>query len=141
MFPCPSQPSAGTCAGSSAQPAIDAPRPATPDGVPLLRITDGVVEKVAALLAEDGDAAMHLRICVTGGGCSGLQYGFSFDDTVAEDDVRFSRGPVNVVVDAMSLQYLSGAEIDYEDRIEGARFVIRNPNAAGTCGCGNSFSV
>ena len=78
---------------------------------------------------------------MTGGGCSGFQYGFAFDDEVKADDVRVERGPVTVVVDAMSLQYLAGARIDYEDKLEGARFVIRNPNAASTCGCGSSFSV
>ena len=93
------------------------------------------------MLAEEGDPTLQLRIFVTGGGCSGFQYGFAFDDERKDDDVRVERGPVKVVVDAMSLQYLAGAEIDYEDKLDGARFVIRNPNAAATCGCGSSFSV
>jgi iron-sulfur cluster insertion protein len=96
---------------------------------------------VAELLAEEGDANLKLRIYVTGGGCSGFQYGFAFDDDAKADDIRVDRGPLTVLVDAMSLQYLMGAEIDFEDSLEGARFVIRNPNAASTCGCGSSFSV
>ena len=96
---------------------------------------------MAEMLAEEGEPSLLLRIFVTGGGCAGFQYGFAFDDQAKEDDVRVERGPVAVVVDAMSLQYLMGAEIDYEDKFDGARFVIRNPNATGTCGCGSSFKV
>ncbi len=110
-------------------------------GAQPFHITDAVVDKVAELLAEENDPALRLRIYVTGGGCSGFQYGFAFDDVAQEDDVCVARGPVTVVVDAMSLQYLAGAEIDYEDKLEGARFVIHNPNATTTCGCGSSFSV
>lgn len=106
-----------------------------------LNISDSVVAKVSELLAEEGDEALALRIYVTGGGCSGFQYGFAFDGETKEDDLRFSRGPITVLVDALSLQYLDGADIDFEDSLEGARFVIRNPNAASTCGCGSSFSV
>lgn len=141
MSTCPSQPATGACAGAAPLAARGTPMPAMPGSAAPLHISDAVVSKVAEMLAEEGDTALQLRICVTGGGCSGLQYGFSFDDAVTEDDVQVARGPINVVVDALSLQYLLGAEIDYEDRLEGARFVIRNPNAAGTCGCGNSFSV
>ena len=112
-----------------------------PDGSEAIRISDSVVAKVAEMLAEEGDPSLQLRIFVTGGGCSGFQYGFAFDDERKADDLRITRGAVNVVVDAMSLQYLMGAEIDYEDNLEGARFVIRNPNASSTCGCGSSFSV
>jgi iron-sulfur cluster insertion protein len=112
-----------------------------PEGMDAIVISDSVVAKVAEMLAEEGDAALALRIFVTGGGCSGFQYGFAFDDEKKEDDVLVTRGPITVVVDALSLQYLAGAEIDYEDKLEGARFVIRNPNAASTCGCGSSFSV
>jgi iron-sulfur cluster insertion protein len=115
--------------------------PALPDGEAPIKISETVVAKVAEMLAEEGDPALQLRIFVTGGGCSGFQYGFAFDDEKKEDDVRVERGPITVVVDAMSLQYLMGAEIDYEDNLEGARFVIRNPNASSTCGCGSSFSV
>jgi iron-sulfur cluster insertion protein len=115
--------------------------PLLPDGADTIRITDSVVSKVAEMLAEEGDPSLQLRIFVTGGGCSGFQYGFAFDDEVKADDVSVARGAIKVVVDAMSLQYLVGAEIDFEDQLEGARFVIRNPNASSTCGCGSSFSV
>jgi len=133
---CQSQPSS-----ACSTPAELALRPDFDAAGAQLHLTDAVVDKVAELLAEEGDSALSLRIYVTGGGCSGFQYGFAFDETEKEDDLRFTRGPVTVVVDAMSLQYLSGAEIDFEDSLEGARFVIRNPNAASTCGCGSSFSV
>jgi iron-sulfur cluster insertion protein len=137
MSACQSQGSANAC-----PPAELPARTFTlPDGAEPIAISTAVVDKVAELLAEEGDASLQLRIFVTGGGCSGFQYGFAFDDESKEDDLRITRGPVNVVVDAMSLQYLVGAEIDYEDNLEGARFVIRNPNAASTCGCGSSFSV
>ncbi|HJV59490.1 MAG TPA: iron-sulfur cluster insertion protein ErpA [Albitalea sp.] len=112
-----------------------------PEGADPIKISDAVVDKVAEMLAAEGDPALQLRIFVTGGGCSGFQYGFSFDDEKKDDDLRVQRGAVTVVVDAMSLQYMLGAEIDYEDKLEGARFVIRNPNAQSTCGCGSSFSV
>lgn len=112
-----------------------------PEGTEALKISDAVVDKVSEMLAEEGDPSLQLRIFVTGGGCSGFQYGFAFDDEKKDDDVRVERGAITVVVDAMSLQYLMGAEIDYEDKLDGARFIIRNPNAASTCGCGSSFSV
>ncbi|WP_236580417.1 iron-sulfur cluster insertion protein ErpA [Rubrivivax sp. A210] len=115
--------------------------PTLAEGAAALNISDAVVAKVAEMLAEEGDPSLQLRIFVTGGGCAGFQYGFAFDDQVKEDDTRVERGAVAVVVDAMSLQYLVGAEIDYEDKLEGARFVIRNPNANSTCGCGSSFNV
>jgi iron-sulfur cluster insertion protein len=139
MSACQSQPRAGaSCTPSDTL----APRPYTlPEGAEPIVISSAVVDKVADLLAEEGDASLQLRNVVTGGGCSGFQYGFAFDDERKADDLRITRGPVQVVVDAMSLQYLVGAEIDYEDNLEGARFVIRNPNAASTCGCGSSFSV
>ena len=84
---------------------------------------------------------MTVRVFVTGGGCSGFQYGFTFDENAAEDDTRVENGGVTLLVDPMSVQYLQGAQIDYKEGVEGAQFVIRNPNAATTCGCGNSFSV
>lgn len=133
---CQSSP-ASTCS----TPAALAPLPGFDAASAQLHITDAVVDKVAELLAEEGDASLALRIYVTGGGCSGFQYGFAFDDAPKADDLRFARGPLTVLVDAMSLQYLDGADIDFEDSLEGARFVIRNPNAASTCGCGSSFSV
>jgi iron-sulfur cluster insertion protein len=141
MSACQSQPGAGSCATSAPLAAGTFVPPVLPDGADPIRISGAVVAKVAEMLAEEGDPALQLRIFVTGGGCSGFQYGFAFDDERKDDDVRVERAPITVVIDAMSLQYLIGAEIDYEDNLEGARFVIRNPNAASTCGCGSSFSV
>ena len=106
-----------------------------------IRLSDAAVAKVAELLAEEGNAALKLRIYVTGGGCSGFQYGFAFDENAAADDHLIERGGVALLVDAISLQYLDGAQIDYQDGLEGARFVIKNPNASATCGCGSSFSA
>jgi iron-sulfur cluster insertion protein len=140
MSACQSQPNGSSCSTTQPLPAV-APMPTLPEGGDAIKISEAVVGKVAEMLAEEGDASLQLRIFVTGGGCSGFQYGFAFDDERKEDDFRVERGAVTVVVDAMSLQYLMGAEIDYEDKLEGARFVIRNPNAASTCGCGSSFSV
>jgi iron-sulfur cluster insertion protein len=139
MSACQSQGS-GAASCATAQPPA-APAFALPEGEEPIRISETVVAKVSEMLAEEGDPTLQLRIFVTGGGCSGFQYGFAFDDERKEDDVLIERGAVHIVVDAMSLQYLTGAEIDYEDKLEGARFVIRNPNAASTCGCGSSFSV
>lgn len=102
---------------------------------------DAAAAKVAELIAEEGNPNLKLRIYVTGGGCSGFQYGFQFDEAVNEDDTPVNNGDVVLLIDPMSLQYLMGAEIDYEDGLEGARFVIRNPNATSTCGCGSSFSM
>jgi iron-sulfur cluster insertion protein len=112
-----------------------------PTGAEPIRMTDAVIAKVAEMLAEENYPSLRLRIFITGGGCSGFQYGFAFDDAAKDDDLAVTQGPVTVLVDAMSMQYLVGAEIDYEDKLEGARFVIRNPNAQTTCGCGSSFSV
>ncbi len=106
-----------------------------------LNFTTNAAAKVAELIAEEGNPALKLRLYVTGGGCSGFQYGFAFDDQTAEDDTLVEKDGVHMVVDAMSLQYLVGAEIDYEDGLEGSRFVIHNPNAQTTCGCGSSFSM
>jgi iron-sulfur cluster insertion protein len=104
-------------------------------------VTPAAAQKVSELVAEEGNPALKLRIYVTGGGCSGFQYGFAFEEADAPDDLRIDTAGATVVVDPMSLQYLTGAEIDFEDGLEGARFVIRNPNATTTCGCGSSFSV
>ncbi len=142
MSACQSQGHAASSCASSGPSGAGSFIPAVlPEGEAPIKISETVVGKVAEMLAEEGDPALQLRIFVTGGGCSGFQYGFAFDDEKKEDDVRVERGPITVVVDAMSLQYLMGAEIDYEDNLEGARFVIRNPNASSTCGCGSSFSV
>ena len=103
--------------------------------------TDNAAIKVRALVAEEGNAQLKLRVYVTGGGCSGFQYGFSFDEVVNEGDTLVENGGVTLLVDPMSYQYLVGAEIDYKEDLQGAQFVIRNPNASTTCGCGSSFSV
>ncbi|MDF0378702.1 iron-sulfur cluster insertion protein ErpA [Methylophilus sp. YYY-1] len=103
--------------------------------------TDNAAGKVSEMLAEEGDPSLKLRVYVTGGGCSGFQYSFAFDDQVAEDDMVVEKAGVSLLVDAMSFQYMMGATIDYQEGLEGARFVITNPNATSTCGCGSSFSV
>ncbi len=140
MSACQSHAASGSSCSSSATMAPPM-MPVLPDGTDPIVVSEAVISKVGEMLAEENDPNLQLRIFVTGGGCSGFQYGFAFDDEKKEDDVRVQKGPVTVVVDAMSLQYLMGAEIDYEDKLEGARFVIRNPNASSTCGCGSSFSV
>jgi iron-sulfur cluster insertion protein len=106
-----------------------------------LDFTSAAAAKVAELIIEEGNAELKLRLYVTGGGCSGFSYGFAFDDAVAEDDSLMVTEGVALVVDAMSLQYVLGARVDFEDGLEGSRFVIHNPNAQTTCGCGSSFSV
>ena len=106
-----------------------------------LAFTEAALAKVAELLAEDGNPALKLRIYVTGGGCSGLQYGFAFDEKIADDDFHIRKNGVSMLIDATSLQYLAGAEIGYSDDLDGSRFVIKNPNASTTCGCGSSFTV
>ena len=104
-------------------------------------LTHSAVGKVRSLIEEEGNPDLKLRIFVTGGGCSGFQYGFTFDENAAEDDTALVKDGVTFLVDAMSFQYLMGAEIDYTEGIEGAQFVIKNPNATSTCGCGSSFSA
>jgi iron-sulfur cluster insertion protein len=106
-----------------------------------LVFTDSAAEKVKQLIDEEGNPALKLRVFVQGGGCSGFQYGFTFDEDVGEDDTIMTKAGVQLLVDSMSYQYLVGAEIDYKDDINGAQFVIKNPNATTTCGCGSSFSV
>ena len=103
--------------------------------------TEAAAHKVRTLLDEEENQNLKLRVFVTGGGCSGFQYGFTFDENQEEGDTRVDRDGVTLLVDPMSVQYLLGAEIDYKEDVQGAQFVIRNPNAATTCGCGNSFSV
>jgi iron-sulfur cluster insertion protein len=103
--------------------------------------SDNAAAKVRELIAEEGNPSLKLRIYVTGGGCSGFQYGFAFEENVAGDDTVVERLGVHVLVDPVSLQYLSGAEVDFQDGLDGARFVIKNPNARSTCGCGSSFST
>lgn len=103
--------------------------------------SDGAAAKVRSLIAEEGNDKLMLRVFVTGGGCSGFQYGFTFDQTENDGDTKVDNGGVTLVIDPMSYQYLVGAEIDYKEDLQGAQFVIRNPNASTTCGCGSSFSV
>lgn len=103
--------------------------------------TDSAVAKVKELIAEEGNPELKLRVFVTGGGCSGFQYGFTFDEVQNEDDTAVLKDGVTLLIDPMSYQYLVGAEIDYTESLEGSQFVIKNPNATSTCGCGSSFSV
>lgn len=105
-----------------------------------VNFTDAAAKKVSDLIIEEGDDQLKLRVFITGGGCSGFQYGFTFEDEVSEGDTEVENGGVTLLIDPASYQYLVGAEIDYTDNIEGAQFVIRNPNATTTCGCGSSFS-
>jgi iron-sulfur cluster insertion protein len=114
----------------------------TTTGMPLPFVfTDAAADKVKQLIDEEGNPELKLRVFVQGGGCSGFQYGFTFDEAVNEDDTVLDKSGVQLLVDSMSYQYLVGAEIDYKDDINGAQFVIKNPNAQTTCGCGSSFSV
>ncbi len=106
-----------------------------------LIFTDSAAQKVKELIDEEGAPGLKLRVFVTGGGCSGFQYGFTFDENVNEDDTTIEKNGVTLLVDSMSFQYLVGAEIDYKESLEGAQFVIKNPNAVSTCGCGSSFSA
>src|SRR5437868_13411565 len=117
-------------------------RPQESDDIPVpINFTDSAAQKVAQLIDEEGNPDLKLRVFVQGGGCSGFQYGFTFDEAVAEDDTQMSKNGVTLLIDAMSLQYLAGAEIDYKEDLQGAQFVIKNPNATSTCGCGSSFSA
>jgi iron-sulfur cluster insertion protein len=108
---------------------------------PLLVFTDMAATKVGELIREEGNPNLKLRVFVSGGGCSGFQYGFTFDENEEEGDTCVETRGVKLLVDPMSFQYLAGAEIDYKEDLEGAQFVIRNPNATTTCGCGSSFSA
>ena len=103
--------------------------------------TESAANKVKDLIEEEGNPELKLRVFVTGGGCSGFQYGFTFDEVANEDDTSLQKNGVTLLVDPMSYQYLVGAEIDYSEGLEGSQFVIRNPNATSTCGCGSSFSA
>lgn len=106
-----------------------------------LVFSDAAASKVKELIAEEENDALKLRVFISGGGCSGFQYGFTFDEKVEDGDTVVENQGVELLIDPMSIQYLTGAEIDYSEGIEGAQFVIRNPNAQTTCGCGSSFSV
>lgn len=112
----------------------------TPAAAPL-HFTDAAAAKVGKLIEQEGNSALKLRVYISGGGCSGFQYGFTFDEEIQDGDTKIENGGVTLLIDPMSVQYLMGAEIDYEEDLSGAQFIIRNPNAATTCGCGSSFSV
>mgnify|MGYP003575645094 FL=1 len=117
---------------------------ATPDYQSLdrpLQFSSAAASKVRELIAEEGNDALKLRVYIQGGGCSGFQYGFEFDEQQGEDDLAIQTDGVTLLVDPLSLQYLMGAEVDYTESLHGAQFVIRNPNAKTTCGCGSSFAV
>jgi iron-sulfur cluster insertion protein len=106
-----------------------------------LKITETAANRIAEIISEEQDPKCRLRMFVQGGGCSGFSYGFTIDNEQAEDDFEIPAGSTSVLVDAMSIQYLEGAVVDYKDDLDGARFSISNPNASTTCGCGSSFSV
>lgn len=106
-----------------------------------LSLSENAVRKVRELVAEEGNPDLKLRVFVTGGGCSGFQYGFTFDDEVNEDDTRIEKDGVVVLVDPVSYPYLVGSQVDYRQGLEGAQFLVNNPNAVTTCGCGSSFSI
>ncbi|HEU5337716.1 MAG TPA: iron-sulfur cluster insertion protein ErpA [Sulfuricaulis sp.] len=107
---------------------------------PLL-FTDNAAKKVKELIEEEKNPALMLRVFVSGGGCSGFQYGFTFEEKAGEDDTRVEKDGVTLLIDPLSFQYLAGAEIDFQDSVQGAQFVIKNPNAKTTCGCGSSFNT
>ena len=115
--------------------------PAPDQGMPGLVLTDAAARKVQQLILEEQNPQLKLRVYISGGGCSGFQYGFSFDEEQAEDDIAVVNDGVTLLVDPLSFQYLMGAEVDYTESLQGAQFVIRNPNASTTCGCGSSFSI
>lgn len=106
-----------------------------------MTLTDNAARKVGSLIAEENNPALKLRVYVTGGGCSGFQYGFSFDETVNEDDTVIEHDGASLLVDPLSFQYLAGSRVDYKEGLEGSRFVVENPLATTTCGCGMSFSI
>ncbi len=106
-----------------------------------LNFTANAAAKVASLIEEEANPELKLRVYISGGGCSGFQYGFSFDEQQEQEDLAIQRDGVTLIVDPLSLQYLMGAEVDYRESLQGSQFVIRNPNAKSTCGCGSSFSV
>lgn len=108
---------------------------------PVIGFTDAAAGKLKSLIEEEKNPNLKLRVFVSGGGCSGFQYGFEFDENARDDDIKVEKSGVTMLVDTMSAQYLGGATVDYEEGLEGSRFVINNPNATSTCGCGASFSI
>jgi iron-sulfur cluster insertion protein len=117
---------------------MSAPQTFTPQPI---QVSENAVAKVKSLIEEEGNDDLKLRVYVTGGGCSGFQYGFAFDEVAQEDDAQITYDGVTVIVDAMSYPYLVGSKVDYEEGLQGSRFTVVNPNAATTCGCGSSFSI
>jgi iron-sulfur cluster insertion protein len=113
----------------------------TPGAPPPVVFTDAAATKVSELIEDEANPELKLRVFVAGGGCSGFSYGFTFDESIEDGDSKVENGGVTLLIDPMSVQYLMGAEIDYKEDLQGAQFVIRNPNATTTCGCGSSFSV
>lgn len=113
---------------------------ATASPAPILNFTDSAANKVKGLIDEEQNENLKLRVFVSGGGCSGFQYGFTFDEDINDGDTTVEKNGVKLLIDPMSFQYLVGADIDYTEGLEGSQFVIRNPNAKTTCGCGSSFS-
>lgn len=111
------------------------------DAVQDLQVSASAAHKVRSLVDEEANPDLKLRVFVTGGGCAGFQYGFTFDEIAAEDDALIEKDGITVLVDPLSYEYLAGAEVDYEEGLQGSKFVIKNPNATTTCGCGSSFSV
>ncbi|MGH1372350.1 MAG: iron-sulfur cluster insertion protein ErpA [Cellvibrionaceae bacterium] len=104
-------------------------------------VSDSAADKVRSLVEEEANEDLKLRVFVTGGGCSGFQYGFTFDELVSDDDAIIEKDGITVLVDAMSYPYIAGSEVNYEEGLQGSKFVIQNPNASSTCGCGSSFSI
>jgi iron-sulfur cluster insertion protein len=111
------------------------------NAMPGIVFTNAAARKVQELILEERNPELKLRVYISGGGCSGFQYGFSFDEERAEDDIAVDNDGVTLLIDPLSIQYLMGAEVDYSESLQGAQFVIRNPNASTTCGCGSSFSI
>ena len=120
---------------------MNMPTEVTATEISPIAFTDSAAAKVRQLIEEEANDALKLRVYVSGGGCSGFQYGFTFDENVVDGDTQVEKNGVTLLVDPMSFQYLAGAEIDYQEGLDGARFIIKNPNATTTCGCGSSFSV
>lgn len=106
-----------------------------------MSFTDSAARKVRTLIEEEGNENLKLRVYITGGGCAGFSYGFKFDEDAKEDDTQVENQGVTLLVDPMSIQYLAGSEVDYTEGLQGAQFVVKNPNATSTCGCGSSFSI
>ena len=110
-------------------------------GTPEVGFSEAAANKLKSLISEEKNPNLKLRVFVSGGGCSGFQYGFEFDENVNDDDIKVEKNGVTMLVDTMSAQYIAGATVDYEEGLEGSRFVVNNPNATSTCGCGASFSI